>query len=91
LSSRIGTQKDAGWRSPTRDQLFNHPVESVAAALRDPDPSVRLRALILLGNMAETDPQARAALERVASQDADKKVRETAKGMLEDLGGQASN
>ncbi len=67
------------------------PVEPVStAALRDPDPSVRLRALTLLGDMAETNPQARTALERVASQDADSEVRETAKGFLEDLRSQGS-
>ena len=64
------------------------PIEPfAAAALRDPEPSVRLQAVTMLGTTADTDPRARAALEQAASRGMDEEVRKTAKAMLEDLGG----
>jgi hypothetical protein len=54
-----------------------------AAALQDKSPSIRMRALALLGEQGAGDPRVKAALQRAATSDPDREVMELASSLLE--------
>lgn len=64
------------------------PVDHIAqVALLDPEPSLRLEAVQLLGQQAEHDPAAHTALRQVAKAALDETVREHAQALLHGLEG----
>jgi len=56
-----------------------------AVAFQDKSPSIRVRALTLLGERGAGDPRVKAALQRAATSDPDREVMELALSLLEGL------
>jgi HEAT repeat protein len=56
-----------------------------AVAFQDKSPSIRVRALTLLGEQGAGDPRVKAALQRAATSDPDREVMELASSLLEGL------
>ena len=54
-----------------------------AVAVQDKSPSIRMRALALLGEQGAGDPRVKAALQRAATSDPDREVMELASSLLE--------
>jgi HEAT repeat protein len=55
----------------------------LAVAFQDKSPSIRVRALTLLGEQGAGDPRVKAALQRAATSDPDREVMELASSLLE--------
>jgi HEAT repeat protein len=57
----------------------------LAVALQDKSPSIRVRALTLLGERGVGDPRVKAALQRAATSDPDREVAELASSLLDGI------
>jgi HEAT repeat protein len=56
-----------------------------AVAVQDKSPSIRVRALTLLGERGAGDPRVKAALQRAATSDPDREVAEMASSLLDGI------